>query len=257
VGKHLPELLDSNDPQFGKYLMELAQDLVKQRMNSFRGSMALLGLGTLWERFAVDQQNSFSVFAGTPMAQLPLQGKTSKSASLAATTRPLEIRGQGLWNLYYQLSERGYDRAAPSKANAEKLSIDRLLLNEKGEKVQQIGLQDKLHIRIALHPDHDMNDVAVVLLIPGGFEIDLGADGLAERKSLPIADKPLWQPDYIDVQEDRLVMFGGFDGTEKYFEFRLKPLNTGTYKVPSVFAEGMYDTEIQYRGLVDEIKVVE
>jgi len=131
------------------------------------------------------------------------------------------------------------------------------LLNEKGDKIQQISLQDKLHIRIALHPDQEMKDVAVVLLVPGGFEIDLGESGLAERKSLPITDKPLWEPDYIDVQEDRLVMFGGFDGSEKYFEFKLKPLNTGVYKVPSVFAEGMYDSEIQYRGLADEVRVVE
>jgi hypothetical protein len=257
IGKHMPEQIDSKDPKFGKYLLELAQDLVKQRMNSFRGSLALLGLGSLWERFDLDKQNSFSVFAGTPMAQLPLQGKTSKSALLSPTTRPLEIRGQGLWNLYYQLSESGYDRAAPTKEIAEKLTINRSLLNEKGDKIQQISLQDKLHIRIALHPDQEMKDVAVVLLVPGGFEIDLGETGLAERKSLPIADKPLWEPDYIDVQEDRVVMFGGFDGSEKYFEFRLKPLNTGVYKVPSVFAEGMYDAEIQYRGLADEIRVVE
>ncbi len=257
VGKHLPELIDNKNPQFGRYLLELAQDLVKQRMNSYRGSMALLGLGSLWSRFDTDQQKAFTVMAGTPLAQLELQGKSVKSAALTPTTRPLEISGEGTWNLYYQLSERGYDRSAPTKAIAEKLTINRQLLNEKGEKVEQIGLQDKLHIRVALHPDHDMKDIAVVMLIPGGFEIDLSEDGLAARKSLPIDKKPLWEPDYIDVQEDRLVLFGALDGDEKYFEFRLKPLNSGTYKVPPVFAEGMYDTEILYRGLADVIKVNE
>jgi len=257
AGKHLPDLIDSKDPKFGHYLLELAQDLVKQRMNSYRGSMALLGLGSLWSRFDQDQQQAFTVLAGTPLAQLELQGKSVKSTLLSPTTRPLEIRGEGTWNLYYQLSERGYDRSAPTTAIAEKLTINRQLLNEKGEKVEQIGLQDKLHIRVALHPDHAMKDVAVVMLIPGGFEIDLSEQGLAQRKSLPIDKKSLWQPDYIDVQEDRLVLFGALDGGEKYFEFRLKPLNSGTYKVPPVFAEGMYDTEILYRGLADVIKVKE
>lgn len=257
VGKHLPELLDTQDPKFGGYLLELGQDLVGQRMNSFRGSMALLGLGSLWTRFEQDQQQSFTVLAGTPLAQLELQGKSVKSALLTPSTRPLELRGEGKWSLYYQLSETGYDRAPPSAAISQKLTVNRQLLNEKGEAITQLGLQDKLQIRIALHPDHAMRDVAVVMLIPGGFEIDLSEHGLAERKSLPIDKKPLWQPDYIDVQEDRLVLFGDLDGGEKYFEFRLKPLNSGTYQVPPVFAEGMYDTEILYRGLGDVIKVVE
>jgi uncharacterized protein YfaS (alpha-2-macroglobulin family) len=257
VGKHMPEMIDSQDPKFGRYLLELGQDLVKQRMNSFRGSMALLGLGSLWTRFEQDQQKTFTVLAGTPLAQLALEGKTIKSALLTPTMRPLEIRGEGIWNLYYQLSERGYDKAAPATAITEKLTINRSLLNDKGEKIDHLGLQDKLHIRIALHPDRAMKDVAVVMLIPGGFEIDLGEQGLAERKSLPIDKKPIWQPDYIDVQEDRVVMFGALDGSEKYFEFRLKPLNSGTYKVPPVFAEGMYDSEILYRGLGDVIRVEE
>jgi alpha-2-macroglobulin len=255
VGKHFPNLLDDKDPQFGRYLMELAQDLVKQRINSFRGSMALLGLGSMWTRFEQESQQSYTVLAGTPPAQLTLSGKTLQSAELTTTTRPLEIRGEGKWNLYYQLSERGYDRAPPKKAIAEKLTINRSLLNNKGEPIDKLGLQDKLHIRIALHPDRAMHDVAVVLLIPGGFEVDLGDDGLAKRQSLPIEGKPTWQPDHIDVQEDRLVMFGALDGYERYFEFRLIPLNAGKFQVPPVFAEGMYDTEIQYRGLSDVITV--
>lgn len=255
VGKHFPDLLDDKDPQFGRYLMELAQDLVKQRINSFRGSMALLGLGSMWQRFEREAQECFTVFAGKPAAPLALSGRTLRSAELAASTRPLELRGDGKWNLYYQLSERGYDRAPPKTAIAEKLSINRLLLDSNGQKIDRLGLQDKLHVRIALHPDRAMRDVAVVLLIPGGFEIDLGEEGMAKRQSLPIAGKAIWQPDYIDVQEDRLVLFGALDGGEKYFEYRLIPLNSGKFQVPPVFAEGMYDTEIQYCGLAESIQV--
>ncbi len=257
VAQHFPDLCDDQDPQFGRYLLELAQDLVKQRVNSFRGSMALLGLGSMWTRFEQQGRQSFTVLAGTPPAPLSLQGQTIFSTPLATETRPLELRGEGQWNLYYQLSERGYDRAPPKTPISEQLTIQRWLLNDAGEKIETLALQDKLHFRIALHPDRAMQDVAVVLLVPGGFEIDLGEEGLAQRQSLPIADKALWQPDYIDVQEDRLVMFGALDGGARYFEFRLKPLNSGTYQVPPVFAEGMYDTTIQYRGLADVIRVTD
>lgn len=255
VGKHAPELLDAPDPEFGRYLIELSQDIVKQRMSSFRGSLALLGLGGLWSRFEQTGDKALNILAGQPPVPLALDGKTVKRTTLERTRRPLEIKGDGSWNLYYQLTERGYDKAPPATPIAQGIAINRNLLNDKGEKIAQLSLRDKLHIRLALHPDRPMQDLAVVMLIPGGFEIDLGEDGLAGRRSLPIGDKPLWEPDYIDVQEDRVVFFGALDGGEKYFEFRLKPLNTGTYAVPPVFAEGMYDTEILYRGLAETVQV--
>jgi uncharacterized protein YfaS (alpha-2-macroglobulin family) len=257
LNKHFPELVDTKDPQFGRYLLELGQDMVKQRTNSFQGSMALLGLGTLWERFEHEDGKSFNVQAGKPLAALALQGKTVKRSLLERAMNPVEVSGDGLFNLYYQLTERGYDKSPPTTAINQQLTINRLVLNEQGDKIGELKLQDKLHIRLILHPDHAMENIAVVMLIPGGFEIDLSEEGLGSRKSLAIKDKPLWAPDYIDVQEDRVVLFGNLDNSEKYFEFRLKPLNTGIYAVPPVFAEGMYDTEILHRGLADKIKVLE
>lgn len=255
LNKHFSKLVDTQDPQFGRYLLELGQDMVKQRTNSFRGSWALLGLGSLWNRFEHEDGKSFRVNAGQPPISLALEGMTVKRVELERMMTPVAVSGEGVWNLYYQLTERGYDKAAPTTAISQSITINRELLNEKGEKARELDLQDKLHIRFALHPDRAMKNLAVVMLIPGGFEIDLSEEGLGARKSLPIKDKPLWEPEYIDVQEDRVVFFGALDSGEKYFEFRLKPLNTGTYTVPPVFAEGMYDTEIQYRGLAESIRV--
>ncbi|WP_295443555.1 MG2 domain-containing protein [uncultured Thiodictyon sp.] len=257
LNKHFPGLLDTQDPQFGRYLLELAQDLIKQRGNSFRDSLALLGLGTLWNRFAQDDATSFDIVAGQPLTPLPLHGQTVKRALLERTMNPVQVRGSGMWNLYYQLTERGYDKAPPSVAINQGLTIDRWVLNEQGEPTAELKLQDKLHIRFGLHPDKAMKNIAVVMLIPGGFEIDLSDDGLGSRKSLAIAGKPLWQPEYIDVQEDRVVFFGDLDAGERYFEFRLKPLNSGVYTVPPIMAEGMYDTEILHRGVAGTVRVKE
>jgi uncharacterized protein YfaS (alpha-2-macroglobulin family) len=259
MNKHFPELMDTKDPQFGRYLLELGQDMAKQRTNSFQGSLTLLGLGTLWERFEHEDGKSFKVLAGKPLTPLLLQGQTVKHALLERSATPVEVSGDGTFNLYYQLTERGYDTAPPTAAINQKLTINRWLLNEKGEETQELNLQDKLHIRLVLHQKSGrvLKNIAVVMLIPGGFEIDLSEEGLGSRKSLPVNGKPLWTPDYIDVQEDRVVFFGNLDNSDKYFEFRLKPLNTGTYTVPPVFAEGMYDTDILHRGLAGKIKVVE
>jgi len=257
ANKHFPDLLDTQDPAFGRYLLDLGQDSVKKRTTSFQGSWAMLGLGSLWERFAKEEGKSYSVKAGQPLVPLELDGKTVKRTRLARTQAPVELGGDGLFNLYYQLAETGYDKTAPAKAINQLLTINQWLLDGEGREITELGLQDKLHIRLVLHPDKPMENIAVVMLIPGGFEIDLSEAGLASRKSLPIKDKPLWEPDYIDVQEDRVVLFGALQNGEAYFEFRLKPLNTGTYTVPPVFAEGMYDTDILHRGVAGKIRVRE
>ncbi len=48
--------------------------------------------------------------------------------------------------------------------------------------------------------------------------------------------------------------FAQTEGGEKYFEFRLKPLHSGVYAVPPMFAEGMYDTNLLHRGLSGSVK---
>lgn len=257
INKHFPELIDAKDPQFGNYLYELAQDMVKQRINSFSGSMSAMGLGGLWTRFDQDEGKAFNLLASQPPTAMDLLGKTVKRAVLESPIRQLQLQGNGTWNLYYQLTERGYDREAPKAAINQGITLVRELLNGKGEKTADLDLQDKLHIRFSVHPDKPMKDLAVVMLIPGGFEIDLGEEGLANRQSLPVAGKTLWQPEYIDVQEDRVVFFGDLNGGDQHFEFRLKPLNVGTYAVPPVMAEGMYDTSILHRGMAETLKVHE
>lgn len=259
LNRHFPESLDTKAPRFSQYLHELAQDLAQQRVNSFQGSWALLGLGGLWNQFGAEAQNAFSMTGLSAKATVPLEttGQTIRQALLGSNVTAAELKGDGRWNLYYQLAERGYDRKPAEEPIAQNLAITRTLTDEKGETADVLKLEDKLRVRLALHPDHPLQDLAVVMLIPGGFEVDLSEDGLGQRKSQPIADKPLWEPTYIDVQEDRIVLFGNLDSGEKYFEFRLKPLNTGSYAVPPVFAEGMYDSDVLFRGTAGRLRVEE
>lgn len=257
ANQHFPELIDAQDPKFGEFLYELAQDLVKRRVNSFSGSLAALGLGSLWQRFGADGGQGFQLLAGQPPAAVALSGQTVKRAELAPDTGTLHLTGAGTWNLYYQLTEQGYDRHAPSTPINQGLTLSRQLLDDAGQPTQDLNLRDKLRVRLALHPDQPIQDLALVMLIPGGFEIDLSDEGLGRRQSLPIEGKTLWEPEHIEVQEDRVLMFGNLSGGERYFEFRLKPLNAGSYQVPPVLAEGMYDTRILHRGLAERIQVHE
>lgn len=88
----------------------------------------------------------------------------------------------------------------------------------------------------------------MVDLLPGGFEVDISPEGLGSRASLS-KGPDTWQPDYIDVREDRVVFYGTIDTRAQKFVYRLKPTNRGKFAVPPLYAEGMYDRSVQARSL--------
>lgn len=78
-----------------------------------------------------------------------------------------------------------------------------------------------------------------------------------EPGALPFA-KPssTWQPDYGDVREDRIVLYGSVAGDVKEFVYSIKATNLGTYVVPPLQGEGMYDRTILARSIGGKITVV-
>jgi uncharacterized protein YfaS (alpha-2-macroglobulin family) len=51
------------------------------------------------------------------------------------------------------------------------------------------------------------------------------------------------------VREDRLIFYGAIGTDARAFVYRLKPANPGSFVVPPLYAEGMYDRSVQARSL--------
>ncbi len=79
----------------------------------------------------------------------------------------------------------------------------------------------------------------------------------AEPAALPFA-KPqsTWQPIYGDVREDRVVLYGNVDPDVKEFIYAIKATNLGTYTVPPLQGEGMYDRTVLARSAGGKMTVV-
>ena len=77
--------------------------------------------------------------------------------------------------------------------------------------------------------------------------MDPGAEG---KWTSPIGlRKSSWQPDYVDLREDRVVLYGSIDKDANEFVYRIKATNAGTFVTPPAFGEGMYDRTIKARSL--------
>jgi len=125
-----------------------------------------------------------------------------------------------------------------------------------------------VHLKIRATRGDGIGNVAIVDLLPGGFEpvqeSHTTGDAPPADGSDPAAatadasgtnattwTSPVglasssWHPEYADVRDDRVVIYGSATSDVQEFVYRIKATNAGTYVVPPAFGESMYDRTIQ------------
>ncbi len=71
------------------------------------------------------------------------------------------------------MTQAGYDLAAPKKAISRGLEITRDYTDEKGNAVTQVTLGQKInvHLKVRANSEEGQSNLAIVDLLPGGFEV--------------------------------------------------------------------------------------
>jgi uncharacterized protein YfaS (alpha-2-macroglobulin family) len=57
-----------------------------------------------------------------------------------------------------------------------------------------------------------------------------------------------WRPEFADVREDRVVLYGGLSKDLAEYRYRIRATNAGTFLVPPSYAESMYDRTLRARA---------
>src|SRR5204863_1693945 len=97
--------------------------------------------------------------------------------------------------------------------------------------------------------DEPVTNVAIVDLLPGGFEV-VGS-------SLQPGVSTISGVDYVDVREDRAVFYATVSSTALELNYQIKSSNRGDFTVPPVLAESMYERNVKGRGVGGKISVTE
>jgi uncharacterized protein YfaS (alpha-2-macroglobulin family) len=53
------------------------------------------------------------------------------------------------------------------------------------------------------------------------------------------------KPDHVEMREDRVIVFTGAQSKATEFVYRMKAVASGTFIVPPLFAEAMYDRNVR------------
>lgn len=256
-------------------LNNLMQPISADRFNTLSSSYALLGFDAyagVADAKTVTQMSISAIDKQNRVASLKLPENIAPTVDFAPGTSRLKMQGPNDLPLFYAVTESGFDVKAPTTELKQGMEIFREYINDKGDPVKTINMGDEVTVRIKMRAlDSNVDDVAIIDLLPGGFEPVLQASAnvtetateegyegeMADTASWtsPLGIGGNWQPAYADIREDRVVFYGAVSNTVTEFTYKIKASNSGQFVVPPAYAESMYNRLLQARSRPDAITV--
>jgi len=195
---------------------------------------------------------------GRPVRAVPTPQGPTWTLENAAALESLVLRHRGSGDLYLTIETEGFPAgpASPSPESAG-LRIERRYWTLEGRPVQHFRLRDLVVVELTVTPAQHvvLDNVAVEDRLPAGLEVQ--NPRLGESPWLTWVDRSrLWVPEYVDVRDDRIVVFGRLSGavTRAYY-YLARVVTPGEFFRPAASAQVMYRPEIRGRTDVGRLTV--
>lgn len=252
VSKHFPDIARTLDIDT---LMQYLAPVLAQQYNSLSAAYALLAVDTYARSSGPATAGKLEVtqvFKDGSEVRLALPEKPLATAALSLDAEKVRFVAEG--DIFYQIIQTGYDLEPPKESTSSKIEVFREYRDQENKPLSQtkLGQKVKVALRIRSLAGSVVNNVAIVDLLPGGFEAEIAAPG--SDNPLGLAESSM-QPVYTDVREDRILLFVNAETAAKEFVYTINPTNRGTYIVPPIYAEAMYDRDAQANGVSGTITV--
>ena len=110
-------------------------------------------------------------------------------------------------------------------------------------------LGETVYVKVTLEntTKNTVRNIALVDRLPAGWEIENPRLG---RGTLPdwVDEDTLWRPEHMNLRDDRVEVFGELKGKgERSVIYQVRAVTSGSFEIPDVRAEAMYDPEIWAR----------
>jgi uncharacterized protein YfaS (alpha-2-macroglobulin family) len=262
LARHFPNRLGAAPPAA---LETMASAVSGNRVHSLSAAYTLLALDAFAKSAGATTTLGVSEIGkdGRERALTLPDGAIRKGAVSEAAAQIVFSR-RGTTPAYYSLGESGFDRNPPATERSEGIEIVREFVDATGKPVTRVRVGEEFFVRLRLRATtrERQPQIAIVDLLPGGIEPVLelqppadsgtaGDDPAMQRQrgasaSLPVGlpGKSDWTPSHVDVREDRLIIYGDARKNAGTFVYRVRANNAGTYQVPPVLAEGMYNRAV-------------
>ncbi|WP_447752959.1 alpha-2-macroglobulin [Pseudomonas nicosulfuronedens] len=274
LARHFPEQLNEVPVEL---FDNLGKWLNQQRYNSLSAALLLRALDDYGQRAGANLSLQAKALLGERSELLALAGKPPRSA-VPLGVSALELSKQGDAPAFYLLSEAGFDRTGSNGGLRQGLEVTHEFLDNSGKPIQKVSVGEEFLVRLRLRAveRNHVPQVAMVDLLPGGVEPvtqpppapkrnsdeegneEEGSDGEEDASwQSPLGANELsdWQPDFVDVRDDRVVLYGDVGREVRTFVYRVRATNAGRFIVPGAYAEGLYDTQLQGRSQAGQLEI--
>lgn len=224
----------------GEQILKLTDYIFKGNYNTISASYTILALGA-YSKLALNNEFEEDIeFKGTnkDKQEIILEAalKPFLKAAYPVNIQQLDISGEK--PLFYLNVQSGFDEKLPEKPVRDQLEIYRDFLDENGNKITSFeqGKEITVRLRVRGLTDKSLTNIAVVDLLPGGFEVVRSSVSRTAYN---------WRAEYVDVREDRVVYYGSIDSAVRDLTYNVKLTAEGEFVIPPSYAESMYDRSIR------------
>lgn len=227
-------------------ILELVESLTdaaskKQRWGTTQeNAFAFLALGKYLKKQPQQKFTGTIMRNGAHLANFDSTGTQHIGSDWDGERIELKIKGKG--TCYYYWEAFGISRDSYIEEYGHELQVSRRYLTADGTRVKNVFQQGELIIaEINVKAlTSDLQNVVVIDMLPAGFEIE--NPRLVSRADAPWGKQQSFKPDYMDIRDDRLILYGTFRyQQEQKFYYPLRVVTQGAFTVPPISAEAMYD----------------
>lgn len=245
LAKHFPDILQKSGKQL---ITPLTSSVNTDEINTLLSSYTSLALSAYAESFQTTDQQTLSIsetLTNNDKKSLSAENNLYTKVNIDTLAKKITFNNPSKQPFFYQLTQSGFDKTVLTAAVKNHLEVDREYRDLQGKTVTQatLGNEIEVHIQVRALDDEYIGNVAIVDLLPGGFEVvndSVKADNM----------------DYADAREDRVIFFGSITSELKEIVYRIKAINTGKFTAPPVFANSMYNQGVNAHNAAGRIEVV-
>jgi uncharacterized protein YfaS (alpha-2-macroglobulin family) len=254
ISRHFPQRLRDISESL---LVDMAEQMERQSYTTISANHALMAIDAYLKATPTAETGRFTVqeiSKDNQRVDLKPAGTTLFSVPFSANAAKIGLENKDNLNLFYQITAAGFDREMPSKETKNGIEIYREFLDSAGKPVNSIKVGDVVTVKLNFRSISNINynDVAIVDLCPAGLEPEI--DSVRQASNESSSDD--WRADYVDIREDRLVIYGAVSRKVSSFSYRARAINAGSFTTPALFAEALYDKSVWALRPQAAIKIV-
>jgi len=203
-------------------------------------AFAFLALGKIFKKQEKGNYTGSINIDNKSLSAITTDSRKFSAKDWAGKTVRIDIQGQGV--CYYSWRADGIPSTLHIDEYDHDLIVRRIYLNEQGIPISGASFQqgDMVIAKITLKAlTESLDNVAIIDMLPAGLEIE--NPRLQTRKGISWIDQNESTPAYMDIRDDRMILYGDFQmGRETTFYYGLRAVTEGAFILPPIRAEAMY-----------------